>query len=76
MKDRPNKILLTCIQNNEHSPERLINQKRMVEMAISAWSIGGNCYDENKHIAGYCEEQRGYFYEALNLINNLLVKFN
>lgn len=74
MNVKPNTVLLIAIKTNEHSAEKLFNQRKMVTAAIKAWSPGGGCYKEKSHIKGYCEEQKGYFTEALALIDRYLNK--
>lgn len=75
MTGKLNAVLLTSINCNAHAEENLRKQKGMVVIAINAWSPGGTGYEENKHIKGYCEEQKAYFDEALTLIDKHLKKF-
>lgn len=75
MTGKPNAVLLTSINNNAHSEESLRKQRLMVAHAINAWSPGGYCHAEKKHIKGYSEEQKSYFDEALTLIDKHLKKF-
>ncbi|WP_137741935.1 hypothetical protein R0L47_13495 [Pectobacterium polonicum] len=76
MSNKPNSVLLTEINNNAHSEEKLKNQRGMVVSAISAWSPGGDCYKDLNRSAEYCNEQKEYFVEALRLIDKHLRKFN
>ncbi|MFV8801772.1 MULTISPECIES: hypothetical protein [Yersinia] len=75
MAVKPNAVLMTSINNNLHSEEGLRKQRIMVVNAINAWSPGGYCHAEKRHIKGYSEEQKAYFDEALTLIDKHLKKF-
>lgn len=76
MSGKPNHVLLTSINSNANAENNLRKQRSMVSGAISAWSPGGDCHQEKMHIKGYCEQQKEYFIEALNLIDKHLKKFN
>lgn len=75
MANKPNAVMLACINCDAHAEEHLRKRREMVVGAITAWSPGGYCHAEKKHIKGYSEEQKAYFDEALTLIDKHLKKF-